>query len=428
MAPKKRHAYEASLKLKAIEYAVAHGNRAGARHFNVNESMVRKWRKQEDALRQVKKNKLSFRGHKARWPQLEDRIEQWVIEQRTASRSVSTVSIRLKAKALAGELDINDFQGTPSWCFRFMKRRNLSIRTRTTVSQQLPDDYQEKLILFRSYCTNKINDQKILLKHITNMDEVPLTFDIPVNRTVERTGTSAVSIRTTGNEKSSLTVVLACQANGQKLPPMVIFKRKTLPKENFPAGVIIKANPKGWMDEEMMSDWLREVYVKRPDGFFHKSPSLLIYDSMRAHLTDAVKAKVKKTNSELAIIPGGLTKELQPLDIGINRPFKAKLRVAWEHWMTDGEHTFTKTGRQRRANYATICQWIVDSWSKISVSTITRSFRKAGIITEQSNTDNSNETDSDTDETDPVLLDVKIEQLLNSDTEDEEFDGFLEEE
>ena len=83
------------------------------------------------------------------------------------------------------------------------------------------------------------------------MDEVPLTFDIPINRTVERTGTSAINIRTTGNEKSSLTVVLACQANGQKLPPMIIFKRKTLPKEKFPAGVIIKANPKYWMDEEM---------------------------------------------------------------------------------------------------------------------------------------------------------------------------------
>ena len=163
------------------------------------------------------------------------------------------------------------------------------------------------------------------------MDEIPLTFDIPVNRTLKRTGSSAVSIRTMGNEKSSLTVVLGCQAIDQKLPPMVIFKRRTLPKEKSPAGLIIKANPKGWMDEEMISDWLREVYVKRPDGFFHKSPYLLIYDSMRAHLIDAVKAKVKKTYSDLAVITGGLTKELQPLDIGINRPYKAKLRVASEH-------------------------------------------------------------------------------------------------
>ena len=128
----------------------------------------------------------------------------------------------------------------------------------------------------------------------------------------------------TGDDKSAFAVVLGCQADGQKLPPIVIFKRKTLPKVKFPAGVTIKANPKGWMDKEMISAWLREVYVRRPDGFFHKSKSLLIYDFMCAQLTDSVKAQVKKTNSELAIITGGLTKELQPLDIFINRLFKVK--------------------------------------------------------------------------------------------------------
>uniref|UniRef100_A0A8C5WM40 HTH CENPB-type domain-containing protein n=1 Tax=Leptobrachium leishanense TaxID=445787 RepID=A0A8C5WM40_9ANUR len=142
-----RHAYEADFKLNAISHAVQHGNRAAAREFNINESMVRKWRKQEDALHQVKKTKLSFRGNKARWPQLEDKIEQCVIEQRTAGRSVSTVSIRLKATAIARDMEINDFRGGPSWCFRFMKRRNLSIRTRTTISQQLPKDYEEKLTI-----------------------------------------------------------------------------------------------------------------------------------------------------------------------------------------------------------------------------------------------------------------------------------------
>ena len=90
--------------------------------------------------------------------------------------------------------------------------------------------------------------------------------------------------------------------------------------------------------------------------------------------------------------------------------------------MTDGEHTFTKTGRQRRASYATICQWIVDAWAKISVSTIIRPFIKAGIITKQQCT--SSETDLDNDEAEPHKLDIEVVQLLNSDTEDEEFDGF----
>ncbi|CAM4731030.1 unnamed protein product [Leuciscus chuanchicus] len=355
MAPFKRHAYDAEFKLKTVGHAVEYGNRAAAREFNINESMVRKWRKQEDDLRQVKKTKQSFRGKKARWPQLEDKLEQWVVEQRAA-----------------------------------------------TTAKRLP----RKAITFRRYCKKKITEKKIRPEHITNMDEVPLTFDIPVNRTVEKTGT-----------------ILACQANGQKLPPMVIFKRKTLPKENFPAGVVIKANPKGWMDEEKMSEWLREIYVKRLGGFFHTAPSPLIYDSMRAHIIDAVKKQVKQTNSELAVIPGGLTKELQPLDIGVNRAFKARMRVAWEQWMTEGEHTFTKTGRQRRATYATICQWIVDAWADISVSTVIQAFTKAGIISELPG--NRSDTDSDNDEREPGRLDAVVAQLFNSDTEAEEFEEFV---
>ncbi|XP_029974633.1 uncharacterized protein LOC115408167 [Salarias fasciatus] len=414
MAPVKRQAYEAEFKLKAISHAVQHGNRAAAREFNIHESMVRKWRKQEGDLRRVKKTKKSFRGNKARWPQLEDKMEQWVVEQRAKSRSVSTVSIRLKAAEFARDLNIENFRGGPSWCFRFMKRRNLSIRLRTTVSQELPKNYRQTVAVFRTYCTNKISEKKIRPEHITSMDEVPLSFDIPV-----KTVTSTGSI----HERSSFTVVLGCQADGQKLPPMVIFQRKTLPKERFPAGVIVKANPKGWMDEEKMSEWLREVYVKRPDGFAPTSPSLLICDSMRAHLTEAVKMQVKKSNSELAVIPGGLTKELQPLDIGINRSFKVKLRAAWERWMTEGRHTLIKTGRQRRPSYSIVCQWIVDSWAQVSASCVVRAFTKAGIIAPR--TGDGNETDSDDEERDPGMLDAGIAQLFNSDTEDEGFDGFV---
>ena len=83
------------------------------------------------------------------------------------------------------------------------------------------------------------------------MDEVSLTFDLPMNRTVEKTGSSTISIKT-GHEKASFTCVLACTASGIHLPPMLIFKRKTMPKEKFPRGVIIKVNEKGWMNNSMM--------------------------------------------------------------------------------------------------------------------------------------------------------------------------------
>ncbi|GFV76334.1 hypothetical protein TNCV_4413131 [Trichonephila clavipes] len=79
------------------------------------------------------------------------------------------------------------------------------------------------------------------------MDQVPLSFDIPPTRTVDVQGASSIPISTTGNERRSCTVVLCCAANGLKLLSILIFKRKTLPKGNFPKGVEIHANENGWV-------------------------------------------------------------------------------------------------------------------------------------------------------------------------------------
>ena len=80
--------------------------------------------------------------------------------------------------------------------------------------------------------------------------------------------------------------------------------------------------------------------------------TLLVWDSMRAHITDSVKTVIKRTNSTPAVIPGGTMKHLQPLDISVNRAFKVALRVEWEAWMTSGKKSFTKTGRMRRETFA----------------------------------------------------------------------------
>ena len=96
-------------KLRAIELAKANGNRKSAAELNVDESMIRRWRKQEEELRQAKKSRKSFRGNTPRWPELEDK--HWVLEMRSVGRSISTVSTRLKAKALAKEMGIMNFTG-----------------------------------------------------------------------------------------------------------------------------------------------------------------------------------------------------------------------------------------------------------------------------------------------------------------------------
>ena len=237
-----------------------------------------------------------------------------------------------------------------------MKRNNLSIWCKTTLSQRLPADFEENASAFRQFCLMKIAEKNIDRNCIVNMDKVPVPFDMPANRTVKQVDANSVPIITTGNEKTSCTVVLACSSSGLKLPPMVIFKRKTLPKGNFPDWVVVQANEKGWMDEDLMRAWINEVFITRPGGFFLTSSSMLICDSMRAHLTKSVKSLMRWANTVLTVISSGLTKILQPLDISVNRSFKAKLRKFWEEWMISGNHTFTKIGRQRRVDYETIIE------------------------------------------------------------------------
>lgn len=87
---------------------------------------------------------------------------------------------------------------------------------------------------FQAFVNEKVQDHDVRPSHIVNMDEVPLTFDLPMGRTAAEKGENTISVRTTGHEKSHFTVVLPCCADGTKLPSVIIFKRKTPTKDVFP--------------------------------------------------------------------------------------------------------------------------------------------------------------------------------------------------
>ena len=78
------------------------------------------------------------------------------------------------------------------------------------------------------------------------------------------------------------------------------------------------------MNENEMSWWVKNVwiqYVRQGSN----SKSLLVLDSFNAYKTDVIKHRFYEKNTDLAIIPGGLTSRLQPLDVSLNKFFKAKV-------------------------------------------------------------------------------------------------------
>ena len=204
-----------------------------------------------------------------------------------------------------------------------------------------------------------------------------------------------------------------------------------MPREKFLPDVVVVCNKKGWMNSDVMKIWVDKCFKARPGGFF-SAKSLLIADAMTAHKDQNVQSHLNQNGAHIAIIPGGLTSKLQPLDIAVNKPFKQFIRQEWDKWMQSGEHDFTPSGRLKRASYSEVCKWVALAWEKITPNTICNGFKKAGICYQNNETDSATSETGEADKDDDYHFSSKLEKkrLLAAQKHDElsdntsEFNGF----
>jgi hypothetical protein len=79
------------------------------------------------------------------------------------------------------------------------------------------------------------------------------------------------------------------------------------------------------MTEELTFEWLREVWHRRP-GALIQERGMLGLDAFRSHLTQKVNTVASNLlNTDLVIIPGGMTSQLQVLDVAVNKTLKYRL-------------------------------------------------------------------------------------------------------
>lgn len=93
---------------------------------------------------------------------------------------------------------------------------------------------------------------------------------------------------------------------------------------------------------DFMLRWIERVWRARPRGstFFSSNNSWLVFDSCSAHLPRKTKKmqeqpvdidrELRLSATNKIVIPGGMTPLLQPLDVAINRSFKANLARRWK--------------------------------------------------------------------------------------------------
>ena len=233
---------------------------------------------------------------------MEEVLLEWIDNRRARSLRISCKLIMKNTEIVYRDImqesntATEDFKASRGWLCRFLKRNGLSLRRKTSVAQQDPERMVAKLV---SYI---IQVRQLQIKHnyapcnIIAMDETPVWCDMISETTVDKSGIKTVTLKTTGQDKSRVSVVLAAKADGTKLKPMVVFKgakrEVAALNQEFKGRAVVATSANAWMDSELTIVWINSVL-----GSFSFNRRLLAWDSYKCHIEDTITEDVKENRS-----------------------------------------------------------------------------------------------------------------------------------
>lgn len=166
-----------------------------------------------------------------------------------------------------------------------------------------------------------------------NMDESGLQLNNKSNKAVAAKGSCDVHV-ITSSEKGETVTVVACNAEGNFLPPYCIFKgtyKKPEFEDGMPPGSKVVMCPKSvYMNSKLFYDWMKFHFLPRkPPG-----KVIIILDGHTSHLNDTETLEFALTNDiELLCLRSHCTHYLQPLGRAFFRSLKLYFNQAANQWM-----------------------------------------------------------------------------------------------
>ena len=131
-------------------------------------------------------------------------------------------------------------------------------------------------------------------------------------------------------------------------------------------------------DGDLMKKWIIQIWIKHTQ---HRK-ALLVMDSFHAHCAEDIQELLASANSEVAFIPGGCTSKLQPLDVSLNKPFKAICRKSFSTFCRSQLATMRDpTDWLKTASKQQVLQWVEEAHKHLSErpEMIIKSFQVTGI-------------------------------------------------
>lgn len=377
-----------------IRYAEAYiRGKQGVQSFNlrqfaekegVQSSQIRRWAKNINKLRQAynrggAKTMTAHTGRPSSFSQ-GTQLVQWVREMREVGMAVSLNMATIRASQIQPNFRHKSMRARYLVVRRLLRASGIVIRQKTHESQVAPAVKREEAKTFVEGIRPSVNQANRHPDFVGNMDQTPVFFSMTPNTTLETQGSRSVNVRSSSGSTIRLSLAVFVTASGNVEKPLFVFKGKRggrietreFRNGDYPDNIVLRVQEKAWMSEEVCLDWV-ETVVK---PWAERAPSgivpLLLLDQYKCHILGSVTTAIQDCGVEIEYIPSGCTSLCQPVDVGVNKPLKNKIRTKWEEYMlTEGLQQQTTRPPSRKM----MAKWCVDSLGELDKNLVRNSWR-----------------------------------------------------
>lgn len=262
------------------------------------------------------------------------------------------------------------------WFSAFSKRNNLSLKKPQSVeiARRLSID---PFIIHPYFNLLSETIKELGLENkphlIYNLDESGFSRDPSKTKIVGQIGYPATrTVSSSGRDNTS--VLLAVNAAGGKLPPLILFKGKNvwddwLPSEDkiFP-GMSFGVTKNGWMDSSSFHRFFTKIFIP---ALGNERPALLICDGHKSHVSLSVIEEARRENITILILPPHSSHILQPLDLSVMK----SLKDAWDFKLVEWQkRNFGQ--KLKKSIFITLFSTL---WTELKPAVIMSGFQKGGI-------------------------------------------------
>lgn len=266
------------------------------------------------------------------------------------------------------------------WFTAFCKRHNLSCKKPIKRQSIRTEQTKPEVIYgFFDLYEKTVDDLGLRDKpsQIFNLDETSLCHD-PSNTKVVAEKNKAVFRHTQGTGRTNTSILFVVSANGDKLPPFILYKAKHLwdiwmPENAFP-NTGYAATASGWMTADSFYSWFKNSFLNNCPN---ERPLLLIFDGHVSHISDKLIRLALQENVSLLKLPAHTTHILQPLDA---LPFGI-LKKTWDEKLTIWQRENYGTSLSK-AKFAVT---IGEIWANFPTALIKRAFQITGLYDDRTN-------------------------------------------